>query len=281
MLKFKIQVKPLKKYSLIKWPKKNKDGSIDLIWINGENFSSMLKNGLLHKKNWIYDLPNAKNINLEKNSSLMFDFGIFNEGREMPWGLSQLIYFYNHSKVKAPPKNANELKNYILNNPGRITFPKPPDFTGTSFLKQVLSELTNNDKALREKFDKNKHNQVLKKLWDWLDQVTPYLWKNGKNYPKNYLALSQLLADDEVDIGMSFNISFPNNEVLNGNLPKTTKSYISEKGSISNTHYLAIPYNSKNINASKLAVNFFIFPRSSITKTESKNLGRSEYIDFR
>ena len=29
-----------------------------------------------YMKNWIYDLPNAKNINLEKNSSLMFDFGI-------------------------------------------------------------------------------------------------------------------------------------------------------------------------------------------------------------
>ena len=70
----------VKKVLYDKIAKKNKDGSIDLIWINGENFSAMLKNGLLHKKNWIYDLPNAQNINLGKNSSLMYDFGIFNEG---------------------------------------------------------------------------------------------------------------------------------------------------------------------------------------------------------
>ena len=79
-------------------------------------------------------------------------------------------------------------------------------------------------------------------------------------------------TDDEVDIGMSFNISFPNNEVLNGNLPKTTKSYISEKGSIP-SHYLAIPYNSKNINASKLAVNFFISPEAQLQKQKAKIWG--------
>ena len=80
----------------------------------------------------------------------MYDFGVYNEGREMPWGLSQLIYFYDSSKVLQPPKNIFELKNYILKNPGRFTFPQPPDFTGTSFLKQALSELTNKNFLLKE-----------------------------------------------------------------------------------------------------------------------------------
>ena len=66
------------------------------------------------KESWITNLPNSKFINLDKNSPFFYDFGVYNEGKEMPWGLSQLIYFYNHSKVKTTPKNANEFKNYIL-----------------------------------------------------------------------------------------------------------------------------------------------------------------------
>ena len=69
----------------------------------------------------------------------MFDFGVYTEGKEMPWGLSQLIFFYDSMVLKKPPKNVYELKKYIINNKGRITFPQPPDFVGTSFLKQILS----------------------------------------------------------------------------------------------------------------------------------------------
>ena len=136
-VKIKDTTQAVRKVLFEKIAKKNENGSIDLIWINGENFSTMLKNNLLLDKGWIFDLPNSKNINLEADSSLMYDFGIFNEGREMPWGLSQLVYFYDSKKIDNPPKNAQEINKYIHKNPGRFTFPQPPDFTGTSFLKQI------------------------------------------------------------------------------------------------------------------------------------------------
>ena len=267
-IKIKDTAQVVKKVLYDKISQKNENGSVDIIWINGENFSLMKQNNLLYKKNWIFNLPNSKNLSLEKNSPLLYDFGVYTEGKEMPWGLSQFIYFYDSNKILIPPKSAKSLRKYILKNPGRITFPQPPDFVGTSFLKQILSELTFEKSLLREKFNMQKHEKILNRLWHWLDDVTPYLWKKGKHYPKNYLALSQLLADYEIDLAMAFNISFPSNEVLKGNLPPTIRSYVPNQGSLSNVHYLTIPYNAKNPKASKLVINFMISPEAQFHKQD-------------
>ncbi|MAK05975.1 MAG: ABC transporter substrate-binding protein, partial [Rhodospirillaceae bacterium] len=121
--------------------KKDNNGAVDLVWINGENFSVMKKNNMLHSENWIRELPNSKYLDFENNLSLLNDFGVPTEGMEMPWGVSQLNFYYDSKYIKSPPKSASELKDYIIRNKGRFTFPQPPDFTGTSFLKQILIEL--------------------------------------------------------------------------------------------------------------------------------------------
>ena len=280
-IKIKDTAQAVKKVLYEKISGKNKQGSVDMIWINGENFSSMLKNNLLYNKNWIFELPNSKYINLSKNSSLMFDFGIYTQGKEMPWGLSQLIFFYDSNKLKKVPRDVFEFKEYIIRNKGRITFPQPPDFVGTSFLKQILSELILDKDVLQEKFDKRNHKIILAKLWKWLDEVTPFLWKRGKYYPKNYLALTQLLADDEIDISMAFNISFPSNEVMKGNLPSSIISYVPIAGSLSNVHYLSIPYNASNPSSAKLVINFMISKEAQLRKNSQEIWGDPTVLNYK
>ena len=168
----------------------------------------------------------------------------------------------------------------MVTKPGRITFPQPPDFTGTSFLKQILIEITQDKSRLSEEFNITKHTYILNNLWAWLDSVTPYLWKQGKSYPKNYVSLAQLLSDDEIDVAMSFNIAFPSNEVTNKNLPQTTKSYISSEGSLSNVHYLAIPYNASNPSGSKLVIDYMISPEAQLRKEDHKFWGDPNILSF-
>ena len=67
--------------------KNNKNGAVDLVWINGENFSSMKRNNLLLKENWVIELPNSKFLDFKNNPSLLNDFGIPTDGMEMPWGV--------------------------------------------------------------------------------------------------------------------------------------------------------------------------------------------------
>jgi len=281
-IKIKDTSDAVKKVLFEKIAKKNTNGSVDIVWLNGENFSTMMKNDLLLEKNWIVQLPNSKYLDLSSSSAYFYDFGIFNDGKEMPWGLSQLIFYYDSEQLMFPPRNAQKLKEFIKKNPGRFTFPQPPDFMGTSFLKQILIEVSdNNNKDFYSKYDKVIHKSSLDQLWNWFDEITPYLWKSGKNYPNNYLSLSQLFSDNEIDLGLTFNISFPKNEILKGNFKTTVKSYVPEIGSLANTHYLTIPYNSGNINASKVVINYLLSPEAQLEKQNPKIWGDPSVLSIK
>lgn len=253
--------------------KKDSNGAVDLVWINGENFSMMKKNKLLIRENWIFKIPNSEYLDFKNNPSLLNDFGINTEGREMPWGLSQLTFYYDSKFLKTPPRSSMKLKQYILNNKGRFTFPQPPDFVGTSFLKQILTEVISDKNLLKSEYSPKIHEKELQPLWIWLDKVTPNLWRKGKNYPSNYLALTELVAEREIDIGMAFNISHASNAISEGRLPKTVRSYIHEKGSLANVHFLTIPYNSSKKGAAKIFVNFLISPYAQLRKQNNKYWG--------
>ena len=246
--------------------KKNNNGTVDLVWINGENFSFMKTNDLLLNEKWIFNSPNSKFLDFANNPSLLNDFGIPTDGMEMPWGVSQLNFYYDTKYIKSPPKSALELKNYIIRNKGRFTFPQPPDFVGTSFLKQILIELISDRNFLKMNYIPNKHERELEPLWQWLEEVTPYLWRNGKNYPSNYLAMTELVAEREIDFGIAFNIAHASNSISEGKLSNSVRSYIHDKGTLANVHFLAIPYNSSNKAASRAFVDFLISPKAQIKK---------------
>ena len=98
--------------------------------------------------------------------------------------------------------------------------------------------------------------------------MTPFLWQGGKNYPSNYSALTQLLADREIDIGMAFNIDHASNAISEGKLKKTVRSYIHENGTLANVHFLSIPYNSSKKDAAQVFINFLISPKAQLKKQE-------------
>ena len=272
-VKLKDTSDAVKKILFEKIAQKQSNGSVDILWVNGENFLTMKKNSLLLKESWITNLPNSKFINLDKNSPFLYDFGVYNEGKEMPWGLSQLIFYYDSANLFKVPKSANELMDFIKKNPGRVTFPQPPDFIGTSFIKQILLDISSDTSNFYRKFDAAKDQMHLKDLWNWFDEATPYLWKNGKVYPGNYLSMAQLFSDNEIDLGITFNISFPRNEIMKGNFKPSVRSFIPTMGSLANTHFLTIPYNSGSLNASKIVINFLISPEAQIKKQDPKIWG--------
>ena len=121
---------------------KNEGGSVDLIWINGENFASMKKQGLLFSPNWAEKLPNWQFVDAQNKPTIRTDFTIPVEGLESAWGMAKLVFFYDsaRSKPDSLPKSTSELVDWAAKNPGRFSYPQPPDFIGSSFLKQVLSE---------------------------------------------------------------------------------------------------------------------------------------------
>src|SRR5690606_29508804 len=121
---------------------RDEGGTVDLIWINGENFASMKRQELLMTPGWAEKLPNWRYVDVDNKPTIRTDFTISVDGLESPWGMAKLVFFHDtaHTEPASMPKSADGLLAWAKANPGRFTYPQPPDFTGSSFLKQVLSE---------------------------------------------------------------------------------------------------------------------------------------------
>jgi putative thiamine transport system substrate-binding protein len=120
---------------------KDRGGSVDLVWINGENFAAMKENRLLYGP-FVDRLPNAGLIDTVGKPTTVVDFTIPTDGLESPWGMAQFVFTYDTEQVTKPPKSAAALLDWAKANPGRFTYPSPPDFIGSTFLKQMLVEVT-------------------------------------------------------------------------------------------------------------------------------------------
>jgi putative thiamine transport system substrate-binding protein len=254
---------------------KTEGGAVDLIWINGENFASMKREGLLMSPGWAEKLPNWRYVDVENKPTIHTDFTIPVEGLESPWGMAKLVFFHDSAKT-APasmPKSADELLDWAKAHPGRFTYPQPPDFVGSSFLKQVLSEKIADRSLLQMPVDETRFEQVSKPLFDYLDALHPVLWRSGKAFPQNYPAMKQLLADSEVDIIFAFNPSEASGAIAAGELPDTVRSFTFPGGTLANTHFVAIPFNAAAKAGALVLADFLISPQAQARKQDPKVWG--------
>ena len=157
---------------------KTTDGSVDLIWINGENFRTMKERDLLADP-WVHQLPNASLLDYDNKPSLSSDFQIDVNNQESPWGMAQLVFMYDSKLVQSPPRSSEELLSFAKQNPGRFSYPALPDFHGMTFIKQMLIEQMDDISLLSQPVSEIDFEQATAKLWQYLDQLHPQLWQGG------------------------------------------------------------------------------------------------------
>ena len=249
------------------------DGSVDMLWVNGENFASMMRADLLQPNDWVTSLPNWRYTDANELPAIMLDFAVPTKGREVPWGRAQLVFFHDSAYLANPPKSANTLKDYISKNPGRFTYPQPPDFIGVSFLKQLLIELTDANDALYAPVGEADFDAVTAPLWQYLEDINPNLWRGGNAYPQNYPAMRELVADGELDIYIAFNPADASSAIARGELQDTVRSYVHDKGTLANVHFLAITFNSDASEAARVVANFMLSPEAQLRKADPEIWG--------
>lgn len=260
---------------------KHAKGAVDLIWINGENFASMQAQSLL-SPGFATALPNWKFVDVA-NPSVTSDFTIPTRGQESPWGGAKLVFFTDTARwgdVAAMPKSAAALLAWAKANPGRFTYPAPPDFVGSSFLKQVALELAADASVLQRQADDDAFAAATAPLWQWLDQMQPLLWRSGRDYPRNYPSMKRLLADGEVGIIFAFNPAEASSAIAAGELPASVRSFVFEGGTLGNTHFVAIPYNSSAQAAAMTVANFLISPEAQLRKEDPRYWGDPTVLDI-
>ncbi|PVZ71947.1 ABC transporter substrate-binding protein [Pelagibaculum spongiae] len=248
------------------------NGSVDMVWINGENFRAMKNKGLLFGP-FSNQLPATRYMDLANRPSLTLDFGEPVDGMEAPWGKAQLVFVYNSKRVKQTPQSITDLLQWSSANPGRFTYPAPPAFLGTTFLKQVLTELTEQPNVLQAPVTQANFTKVTAPLWKYLDQLHPQLWRKGRDFPTGGGQLFPLMDDGELDISFSFNPNAASNAIAQGELADNTRSFVMKNGSIGNTHFLAIPFNAEASAAAQVVINFMQSPDAQLNKANPEEVG--------
>jgi len=242
---------------------KNSGGSVDMVWINGENFKSMKDNKLLFGP-FVDQLPNWQYV--DKSLPVDVDFSVPTEGLEAPWGVGQLVFIHDKQTLNNPPKSFMEMLSYAKAFPNRLSYPRPPEFHGTSFLKALLIELTHNDSSLMKPVKDADFQRVTEPLWNYLDQFHQVAWRGGKQFPSGTAETIQLLDDGQLDLAITFNPNAVYSAQSNGNLALTTAAYAMDAGALSNIHFLAIPWNANASAAAQVAINFLLSPEAQSRK---------------
>ncbi len=149
----------------------------------------------------------------------------------------------------------------------------PPDFIGSSFLKQVLSETVTDKSKLLAPVKEEEFAAVSEPLFDYLDRLNPNLWRKGKAYPQNYPDMKRLMADGELDITFAFNPADGSAAIAAGELPDTVRSFTFPGGTLGNTHFVAIPYNANAKAGAMVLADFLMSPEAQAHKQDPKVWG--------
>ncbi len=239
---------------------KTSGGAVDLIWINGENFAAGKEAGLW-LEDWAEELPNAEAVDFS-DPSINLDLQVPIDGQESPWSRAAFVFAYDSERVASPPTDFAELLADARLNPGRFTYPAPPDFTGTSFVKQAVIAM-GEDAA-----------------FEYLAELKPLMWQGGERFPKSEAELNELYANGQVDFAMSFDPAFIETAVRMGQFPATSRPFLLEGGALVNTSYVTIPADASNLAGAQVIANILLEPRLQALKADPRRLGVPTVLDL-
>jgi len=258
------------------------DGSVDLVWINGENFLAMKREGLLFGP-FAEQLPSFPYVDTLGKPTTQLDFAEPVDGMEAPWGMAQLTFMADANRVAQPPHDLASWLAFATHYPGQTSYPRPPDFHGMTFIKQILLDVTPkvDHRVFYQAVTADRFARLSAPLWKTLDALHPVLWRKGKQFPTNAATQRQMMADGELLLAMTFNPNEAASEIAASRLAPTTVSFQFSSGTIGNTHFLAIPFNSRANAAAQVFANFLLSPRAQARKADIAIWGDPTVLDVR
>jgi len=263
-------------------------GSVDLIWINGDNFRSLAQADLLFGP-FADRLPNARWFVLDPLDAAaavnLYDVGTPTLLRSIPWYAGQYVCYVDTARLplsEAPSDHA-ALEALARARPGRFTYVRPPDYIGTAFVQQAVLALQP-DAPERAAFladaaqlDLATIVRLLEPGFAYLRRIEPFLLGGGAAegvrgapvYPPTALAWERLVASGEIDLACEDNPFHASGAVERGRLPDSVRTIAFPAGLMRvNKSFLAIPANAPNPAAALLLADHLSSFESHVSKLE-------------
>jgi len=253
------------------------DGAADLVWVNGDNFRTGKQAGLW-LCGWSDGLPNMRYTD-PADPLIGSDFGTPVDGCEAPWHKAQFTFVYDSARVPDPPTTLAGLFDWAKAHPGRFTYPAPPDFTGSVFVREALYSTAGGYAAVPADASRASYDAVAPTLWKQLRDLAPSLWRQGRTYPKDNVALDQLFAGGQVDFTMTYGPATLTALVADGTFPATTRVLTLDEGTVGNASFLAIPSTSGDQAAAEVVANLALSPEQQVRKADPAVWGQFTVLD--
>jgi putative spermidine/putrescine transport system substrate-binding protein len=234
-------------------------GSVDLIWINGENFASGKEAGLW-LTDWARELPNARYVDWS-DPSVATDFQVPVDGQESPWSRAAFVFARDPERMPEAPADLDELLAWAREHRGRFTYPAPPDFTGTAFLRQVV-QAKGEDAAFA-----------------YLRELRPLMFRGGEMLPRSEAELNDLFGNGQVDVAMSYDSSFVLTAVRTGQFPERARPFLLGDGALTNVSYVTIPAAAAHRAGAMVVADLLLDPRLQAVKANPDVLGQPTVLD--
>lgn len=258
-----------------------KDSSIDLIWINGENFATAKENDFLYGP-FTEMLPHYHSYVDLEDPEVQVDFATEIEGFESPYSKAQLVLLADTDLVKDLPSSAQDFMDYAKANPGTFTYAALPDFTSSAFVRTIVHELADYDKLLEadKEISKEELAEIIKPAMDYLKELAPYLWEKGKTYPATTAEVDQMFMDGQLHFSMSYDQNHAVSMIRNGQYPETATAFIFDQGTVGNTSYVAIGKHSQNIAGALCLADAILSPEMQASKMDPEIWGTIPVLDY-
>ncbi|HLR20723.1 MAG TPA: ABC transporter substrate-binding protein [Tissierellaceae bacterium] len=253
------------------------EGSIDMIWINGENFYSAKESDLLFGP-FVEHLPNFDKYIDTDDEEVKNDFGFPIEGYEAPYSKAQMVLINDSAVTEETPSSSDEFMDYAKKHEGKVTYPALPDFTGSAFVRTLIYDIVGHEQFLDMEADKEVVKEAIEPALEYLRELNQYLWNQGKTFPATSGEVDNMFADGELVMTMSYGPYTVATEIDKGVYNDTTQTFLFDNGTVGNTNYMAIAKNSPNKAGAMVAINEII--SAEIQATQFEELRSLPVVDY-
>ncbi|WP_165061552.1 ABC transporter substrate-binding protein [Xiamenia xianingshaonis] len=233
------------------------EGTTDTGWVSGPYYADSKDSGILWG-DYLQYLPNMKYYKKDVAGVATSD-GLPINGTMSLFASAFETFIYDSDKIDEAdvPHNAQELLEYAKANPGRVTYPALPDYHGSYAARALIMDICGSDvfANMPEDITAEEMKEQLADGFEYLRELNPYLWNEGKTYPTTYSDWVTMFADGSTDF--IYGDAWVQSIIEAGSVPATTES-IAWEHTITTPHFLTIPWDCPNLAGALVMCNEFL-----------------------
>ncbi len=216
------------------------------------------------------EVPNKANLTITPSEKERPDLFI-------PYRGTTVLLAYNSETVENPPQTAEELYQWIQDNPGRFAYNTPDSGgAGSSFVTTSVynfldeSKLTETDEAVMSEWTEG---------FDLMTELHPYMYESSGKvvYPNKNQGTLDLLASKEIDMTPAW-ADMVISQQAQGTMPEEIKLTQIDPAFTGGTVSLGIPSMGSNSEAAQAFIDYMLTPEAQNIALES--MAALPVIDF-